>query len=141
MEKSEGTTFGLQAEEWLIDMLRGAGYEVKKSTWVEDREYKVDFWIKRSSDGKWLAIQFSVDLEATVSWKGKDALRRGIVPSWLNGNDLKKAAAGDQEINKKLLAQFWHQTDNILKAHPECSLRRPAVSALASFSPAYAASV
>ena len=120
--------FGLKAEGWIIEIMKVAGYRVTRSTELDDKVHKVDFWVSR--DNYWLAIQFSIDRQKVVNGKGKDALRRGIVPSWLDGQELEQAVNGHPELRSRLVAQFWRQADAIVAAYPQCKLRRPAVPAL-----------
>ncbi len=120
--------FGLQAEEWAVELLTSNGHQVIRATDVDDKIYKVDFWV--AWNGCWLAIQFSVDRRELVGQKGIDALHRGIVPSWLDGQELEVATNGSPNLRPKLLRQFWAQVEQIVAAYPQCKLRRPAVSAL-----------
>jgi hypothetical protein len=121
-------TFGLKAESWIIEFLVAAGYQVIRSTELDDKVHKVDFWV--SWRNYWLAIQFSVNRQATVSWKGLDALHRGIIPSWLDGKELEQAANGRSDLRPRLVAQFWRQVEALVTARPELCARRPVVTAL-----------
>lgn len=123
--------FGHRAESWVIDLLIANGNQVVPATEVDDRVHKVDFWL-RWRQNQWLAIQFSVNKQAIVNGKGTDALKRGIVPSWLDGQELEEAVNGKPEIQKRLLTQFWKQVESIVAACPELPVRRPAVTALQS---------
>jgi len=120
--------FGHRAESWVIDLLVAAGYQVIPSTEADDKICKVDFWV--AWNNHWLAIQFLINRQAVVSQKGLDALHRGIVPSWLNGQELEEAVNGKPETQKRLLTQFWKQVESIVAACPELPVRRPAVTAL-----------
>jgi hypothetical protein len=106
----EGKKFGLQAEEWIIAILQEEGFIVTKASYEEDHFYKVDFWIKDKEN--WIAVQFSVNREALTGWKGKDALRRGVVPMWIDGNKLKEAKEGHFE-KRSLVTAFWNCLEKI----------------------------
>lgn len=121
------TTFGLQAESWVIEFLVASGRQVIQSTEVEDRIHKVDFWIYWGKG--WLAIQFSIDRHAMVNGKGTDALRRGICPAWLDGQEL-KIAKKVRELQPHLVEQFVGQVKRLVAAYPELLVRRPVVTAL-----------
>ncbi len=130
IKKTNPPKFGHLAENWVIDLLVANGNNVIPATEVEDKVHKVDFWVNWKS--RWLAIQFTVNKKEIVNGKGTDALRRGIVPSWLDGQELEEAANGQPAIQKRLLTQFWKQVDDIVAACPELPVRRPAVTALRS---------
>ncbi|MDI6603330.1 MAG: hypothetical protein QME57_04495 [Patescibacteria group bacterium] len=125
---NKNAPFGLRAEKWVVEMLVAAGYQVIPATEVEDKVHKVDFWV--AWQDSWLPIQFSVDRQAMVSWKGFDALRRGIVPSWLDGQELEQAVNGRPELQPRLVEQFWRQVEAVVAKYPECKLRAPVATAL-----------
>ncbi len=125
----ETTTFGLKAEGWIIELLVAEGYRVIRATEEDDKIHKVDFWVVWRKN-RWLAIQFSINRDEMLNGKGLDALRRGICPSWLDGQELEKATNGHPELRPCLVAQFRGQAEAIVAAHPELVVRRPVVTAL-----------
>jgi len=106
----EAKKFGLRAEEWIISILKKEGFTVVKATHREDHFYKIDFWLEHN--GNWVAIQFSVDKEAIMSWKGKDAIRRGIIPMWVDGDELKRIAEGKNK-EEGLVKRFWDRLEKV----------------------------
>jgi hypothetical protein len=122
------TSFGLRAEGWAVELLLSAGYQVIRATEEEDKVHKVDFWIVWEE--RYLAIQFSIDKREVVGRKGLDALKRGIVPSWLNGQELERAFNGQPGIRPRLVEQFRRQVEEIVTVFPDFKLRRPAVPTL-----------
>jgi len=117
----ETEKFGLRAEEWFIAILKEEGYVVMKSTYSEDHFDKVDLWIWYN--GSYIAVQVSVDKEAIMSWKGKDALRRGIVPMWIDGDKLKAAFEGKKADG--LTKTFWNRLEKIVDNFPIRRFRNP----------------
>jgi hypothetical protein len=113
--------FGLQAERWMEEILDRAGYEVRHATWREDRIFKVDFWVRL--DDYWIPIQFSLDKKAIVSWKGRDAIRKGIVPMWMDGKELLVAVENGNGAG--LVKEFWTRVEKILAAFPVKRFREP----------------
>jgi len=128
--KQYDPTFGLKAEGWMVELLRKAGFQVLKGSLVEDRIYKIDFWVTWKNG--WLAIQFTIDKKEIISGKGLDALKKGICPSWVDAQELEEAAYGQSEYQKKVVEQFWRQVDGIVAAYPELLVRRAAAEALHS---------
>lgn len=106
--------FGLQAERWIEEILKRNGYETVHASWTEDIISKVDFWVK--CDEYWLPIQFSLDKNAIIGWKGIDALRRGIVPMWMDGQKLEVAYSNGNGAG--LVGEFWAQVEKILENFP-----------------------
>jgi hypothetical protein len=127
---AQRVTFGLQAEGWIIQFLSEAGYQVKKSTVLDDKERKIDFWVQYKA--YWVAVQFTVDHDAIINGKGIDALKRGICPSWLNGQEMEKAIGNHPEVRQRLLTQFWNQVSRAVAARPELLVRNPTAVALKS---------
>jgi len=122
------TTFGLRAESWIVELLVANGYQAIHATAVDDKVHKVDFWVVWHN--RWLAIQFSIDRQKVVGRKGLDALARGVVPSWLDGQELERAVSGQLESRQRVLSQFWKQVEAIVASHPELPVRRPEATAL-----------
>jgi hypothetical protein len=110
--------FGLQAEGYIIQLLKEAGYTTIKSTQYDDCNRKIDFWVE-IKDGSWLGIQFTINKYAIINSKGIDALNRGLCPSWLDGQELYKAFNGHPELKKKLLGQFWIQVKKFVSVRPD----------------------
>lgn len=113
-----------------MQLLKLAGYEARPSSQEEDEIHKVDFWVKVPRGEQWVAVQFSLDHGNMVSEKGRDALRRCIVPSCLNGQDLELAVSGNVELRTRLVLRFWEQVQATLGVYPHFAVRRPAVEAL-----------
>jgi antitoxin component YwqK of YwqJK toxin-antitoxin module len=109
--------FGLQAEEWMIFILRNNGFSVEKATYKEDHIFKVDFWVLYNRE--WIPVQFSVNKMAILNEKGKDSIRRGIVPMWIDGDELQ--IAFQHKDGTKLVQKFWSRTRKILKS---CAIKR-----------------
>jgi hypothetical protein len=109
--------FGLKAEKWIISILKSNGFSVIKSSDIEDLIFKVDFWIQH--DNYWIPVQFSVDKEAIISWKGTNSLRLGIVPMWIDGNKLRRAFEDEDGI--ELIKEFWNRVEQIIE---NCSIKR-----------------
>lgn len=118
----EEKNFGLRAEEWIAGFLQEAGYQCYQATRFEDHKLKIDFWVKRK--GQWLPIQFTINHQAIVSEKGIDALRRGVIPSWLEDEKLEEAANGWPQLRRQLVDQFWKQVDAVLESF-SVKLRQP----------------
>lgn len=108
--------FGLKAEEWMVELLSRNGTETRRATLKEDTVFKVDFWVRLN--GYWLPIQFSVDKEAIMSWKGKDALQRGVVPIWVDAQELEIAIANGNGIG--IVKEFWARVEKVLDIFPSC---------------------
>ena len=103
---------GKWCENAIIVLLTRYGAEVVPSTLYEDHRLKVDLWVRRSRREEFLPIQFTTNREAVVSEKGLDALRRGIIPSWIDPRAIEDAvAAKDGHI---VVSQFWRQVDAVL---------------------------
>ena len=114
--------FGLQAEQWMVELLRRNGVEVQHATRTEDREFKVDFWVHCSE--YWIPIQFSIDKEAITSWKGLDVVRRGIIPMWINETELEVAYSNGNGAG--LVKEFWSYVEKLLTAFPNSKrFRKP----------------
>jgi len=103
--------FGLQSERRIISILKEEGFMVVKATYEEDHFYKVDFWLWHN--GSWVAVQFSVDREAIMGRKGKDAVQRGIIPMWIDGDKLKKIAEGERGEKNGLIKKFWDRVEKV----------------------------
>ena len=108
----ETKKFGLQAEEWIISILKKEGFVVVKATHREDHFYKIDFWVKHN--GSYLAIQFSVDKEAIMSWEGTESLQRGIIPMWIDGDKLKEIIEGEEKEEEGLVKRFWDRVGKVV---------------------------
>lgn len=106
--------FGLKAERWMVELLKRNGHQVIPATRVEDKAFHVDFWILWNRC--WIAIQFSVDKDAILTWKGRDALRHGIVPIWIDGQELEIAYSNGNGIG--LVKEFWTRIEKLLIAYP-----------------------
>jgi len=114
--------FGLIAEGWTVEMLESAGYKIRRATYREDHVEKVDFWVWSTECEKWIPVQFTLDRKAAVSWKGIDALRRGIVISWLDSDELRGwATSHSEKVANKLAGQFWGQLERVLQISPNLS--------------------
>ena len=109
--------FGLRAEVWMISILENNGFSVAKASYKEDHVFKVDFWVLYNK--KWIPIQFSVNKKAILNEKGKDAIKRGVVPMWIDGDKLQ--AAFEKKDGIGLVKKFWDRTKMILE---NCSIRR-----------------
>ena len=121
--------FGLIAEGWTIEMLRSAGVRVRRATGREDHAEKIDFWVWSKRFQKWLPIQFTVDKEAAMSWKGSDSLKRGVVVSWLSDRKLSDwANSHSADLQKDLAGQFWNQVEGLVQGSP-CLKRQYAKAA------------
>lgn len=108
--------YGIRAENWTFLILERNGCIIVKSSREEDCHYKVDFWIKYNNT--WFAIQFSIDWKEMISNKGKDALFRGVVPIWLNYNNLEKAINGNKKEECNLVKKFWESLKGIVNNYP-----------------------
>lgn len=102
--------FGLQAEGWMVELLKRNGVEVRRATRVEDRVFKVDFWVRYGR--YWLPIQFSLDRRAITSWKGLDSLRRGIIPMWMDGTEVEVAYSNGNGTG--IVKEFWSRLEKVL---------------------------
>lgn len=112
----ETQKFGLRAEKMAIDLLRAAGHRVQPGNCFEDKGLKIDFWVWSPKMARWLPIQFTVDKSAAVSWKGMDALKRGVIISWLPGEDLEVwAVRRGIDLQNELTTLFWNQIDGLLQ--------------------------
>lgn len=107
--------FGLKAQELIVEILRRNGTEVEKATRVEDRILKIDFWVRLNK--YWIPVQFSIDKDAIVSWKGVEALRCGIVPMWINGQELEVAYSNGNGIG--IVNEFWTRVEGVLQNFPQ----------------------
>ncbi|KKU85240.1 MAG: hypothetical protein A3I38_00035 [Candidatus Wildermuthbacteria bacterium RIFCSPLOWO2_02_FULL_47_10] len=103
---------GKWCENAIVALLARHGFEAVASTPYEDHRLKVDLWVRRSRKEQLLPIQFTTNREAVVSAKGVDALRRGIIPSWISPLELE--AAVDNRDGKAVVGQFWRQVDAVL---------------------------
>jgi len=106
--------FGLRAEGWTIELLRRYGIDARKATYKEDIAFKVDLWIP--INGYWIPIQLSVDKEAIMSWKGKEALKLGIVPMWIDGQELEIAIISGNGV--RIVKEFLIRVEKILATFP-----------------------
>ena len=109
-------TFGQKAEWMILRLLVRAGYDAVHATRLEDREFKVDFWVRY--DGYWLPIQFSIDRRAITGWKGLDAIRRGVIPMWVDPQELEVAHANGNGAG--IVKEFWTRVEKILNSFPHC---------------------
>lgn len=110
--------FGLKAEKWMVELLSRNGTETRRATLKEDTVFKVDFWVRSGSDGYWFPIQFSINKEAIITWKGIDALQRGIIPMFINVRELELAYSNGNGI--EIVEEFWARLKKILDTFPNC---------------------
>lgn len=116
------TAFGSVLEEghWaegaLVSLLSSNGAEAFASTRKEDHVSKVDLWCRRPGEG-WIPIQLSTDRAAIAREKGIDALHRGVVPSFVDGERLERAV-NNPAIASVLVREFWFRVDQVRAAFP-----------------------
>jgi hypothetical protein len=102
--------------------LRRNGTEVRRASIEEDVIFKIDFWVRPNSnevpfdDKYWFAVQFSIDKEAIMRWKGLDAIEDGIIPMWIDGEEVRIAYLNGNGI--KLVIEFWNRFKKVLIACP-----------------------
>ncbi len=124
------TAFGAILEEghWaegaLVSLLNSMGYEAVASTPMEDHRFKVDLWCRRNEVESWFPIQLSTYRDAIAGQKGMDAIRRGVVPNFVDGEALERAVDGDANIRQRICRDFWARVDQIVAAFAP-RLQRP----------------
>lgn len=103
---------GKWCENAMIHLLRRNGSEADPSSPYEDHRLKIDLWVRRSRREDFLPIQFTTNREAVVGAKGLDALRRGVIPSWLDPQRIEDAVSSND--GHAIVDQFWRQVDAVL---------------------------
>jgi len=124
---------GLKAEEWMIAILRYANVEVQKASKIEDRKYKVDFWVKltwpsiKIRRNWWVGIQLSVNYyDFFREGERESALWYGTIPFFVNFKDLDIAFnCGYQQMRGKIVRDFISKVEETLGRFPYLALRKP----------------
>lgn len=106
---------GLEAEGLVIQVLRRNGKNVEGATDEEDMFFKVDLWLL--VDGSWIPIQVSLDKKEIFGTKGKKVLDIGIVPMWIDAQELETAIEDGDGI--RLAEEFYTRVKKILAAFPK----------------------
>ncbi len=110
---------GHWAEGAIVSILNSSGAQAVASTPEEDHRSKVDLWCRRQPVGSWIPIQLSTNRTAIVGPKGMDALRRGVVPNFVDGQTLEAAVDGDEAIRQRVVCDFWSHVDQVVTTfHP-----------------------
>jgi hypothetical protein len=109
--------FGHQAEEWVIDLLQKSGVKVIASGESNDVISKIDFWAQDPESNRWLPFQFTVDKMAAFGAKGLDALKRGVLISWLPDCELEEwAMSRNVRHGEELTEKFWSQAHRLMSS-------------------------
>ncbi len=123
------TAFGAILEEghWaegaIVFLLNASGAQAVASTPDEDHRAKVDLWCRRQPTGSWIPIQLSTNRSAIAGSKGIDALKRGVVPNFVDGEIL-EIAVNDSAIAQRVCRDFWSHVDQVVTTfHP--TLQQP----------------
>ena len=82
---------GKWCENAICKILRQCGVGVVDSTPQEDCLMKVDFWVRFDPRSQPLPIQFSTNRKLLTGEKGADALRRGVIPVWVDAKMVEQA--------------------------------------------------
>ncbi|MBI1839055.1 MAG: hypothetical protein HYR95_02055 [Candidatus Colwellbacteria bacterium] len=135
------SSFGRKMEYLVQEALKFAGRKVVSATEEEDKRDGVDWWIECSPEELlmvlekrgYVAVQFTVNREATYSNKGCNAMDNGVMIVWVSDVDLKMWEKATNDDARKALALkitdcFLNAIDssiNIMRHLPGVKLRQP----------------